>query len=243
MAVRRLLRLVLLCAVMGGLLANLRLEPTRETTRSLARRSFAHSPATRYLANRQTPGPGALIDRVLAVVEGQVIMLSDVRAFLDLRLIEPPDAADPTPVLTALIERQLILYEAARYLVEAPPSDEVDARLADVVGRVGGTEAFGERLLIAGFTVDDLRQVLRDNLRIERYLAQRFVSARQPTEDEVAVYFRDHADEFLADGVLPPFDAARGEARRRLSEGLRQERIDDWVALLAARADVFRVTP
>ena len=214
MAVRRLLRLALLCAVTAA-----------------------------ALGSGQTPGPGALIDRVLAVVEGQVIMLSDVRAFLDLRLIAPPDAADPTPVLTALIERQLILNEAARYLVEAPPSDEVDARLADVVGRVGGTAAFGERLLGVGFTVDDLRQVLREDLRIERYLARRFVSARQPTEDEVAVYFRDHADEFLADGVLPSFDAARGEARRRLSEGLRQERIDDWVALLAARADVFRVTP
>ena len=214
MAVRRLVRLALLCAVMGA-----------------------------ALGSRQTPGPGALIDRVLAVVEGQVIMLSDVRAFLDLRLIAPPDATDHAPVLTALIERQLILDEAARYLVEAPPSDEVDARLADVVGRVGGAKVFGERLLGVGFTVDDLRQVLRDDLRIERYLARRFVSARQPTEDEVAVYFRDHADEFLADGVLPSFDAARGEARRRLSEGLRQERIDDWVALLAARADVFRVSP
>ena len=85
--------------------------------------------------------------------------------------------------------------------------------------------------------------MLRGDLRIERYLARRFVSARQPTEDEVAVYFRDHADEFLTNGVLPSFDAARGEARRRLSEGLRQERIDDWVASLAARADVVRVRP
>jgi len=214
MAVRRLVRLALLCAMMGA-----------------------------ALGSRQTRGPGTLIDRVLAVVEGQVIMLSDVRAFLDLRHIAPPDAADHAPVVTALIERQLILNEATRYLVEAPPSDEVDARLADVVSRVGGTEVFGERLLRVGFTIDDLRQLLRDDLRIERYLARRFVSARQPTEDEVAVYFRDHADEFLADGVLPSFDAARGEARRRLSEGLRQERIDDWVALLAARADVFRVSP
>ena len=213
MAVRRLVRPVLLCAVMGA-----------------------------TLGSGQTPGPGELIDRVLAVVEGQVIMLSDVRGHLDLRLTAPPHAADPTLVLTALIERQLILDEAARF-VEAPPSDEVEARLAEVVRRVGGTEAFQERLLRVGFTVDDLRQVLRGDLRVERYLARRFVSARQPTEDEVAVYFRDHADEFLTNGVLPSFDAARGEARRRLSEGLRQERIDDWVASLAERADVVRVRP
>ena len=196
------------------------------------------------LASGQTPGSGERIDRVLAVVEGQVILLSDVRAFLELRLIERSDATDPTPpVLTALIERQLVLEAAARYGVEAPTSDEVDARLAAVVDRVGGTEALQERLPTVGFTLNDLRQVLRNDLRIERYLARRFVSARQPTEDEVAAFFRDHADEFLIDGVLPSFDAVRDDARRRLSEELRQGQIDDWVALLADRADVFRVTP
>ena len=212
--------------------------------RRLVRLAFFGAVVGVTLASGQTPGSGEPIDRVLAMVEGQVILLSDVRAVLELRLIEPPDAADAIPsVLTALIERQLILEEAARYGVEAPPADEVDARLAEVVGRVGGIEAFQGRLATVGFTLDDLGQVLQDDLRIERYLARRFVSARQPTESEVAAYVRKHADEFLTDGVLPPFDAVRGDARRRLSEELRQERIDDWVALLADRAEVLRVTP
>ena len=195
-------------------------------------------------ANLQTPGPGDLIDSVRAVVEGQIIMLSDVRAFLALGLIEPPDPANPIPpVLTALIERQLILEEVARYVVEEPSTAEVDGRLADVVGRLGGPEALEQVLPVVGFTVDDLRQVLRDDLRIDRYLARRFVSARQPSEDEVAAYFRGHADEFRTGGVPQSFDAARDEARRHLSEVLRQELIDDWIASLTARADVFRVTP
>ena len=194
--------------------------------------------------NRQTPGPGDLIDRVLAVVEGQVIMLSDVRAFLELRLIEPRDVTDATPaVLTALIERQLILEEVARYVVELPPPVEVDARLAELVARVGGPEAFEHLLPTVGFTVDDLRQVLRDDLRIKRYLARRFPSARPPTEDEVAAYFREHAVEFRSGGVPQSFDAARDAARRRLSEVLRQELIAAWVAGLTARANVLRVTP
>ena len=114
--------------------------------RRLVRLAFFGAVVGATLGGGQTPGSGERIDRVLAVVEGQVILLSDVRAFLDLRLIEPPDAADPTPpVLTALIERQLILEEAARYGVEAPTSDDVDARLAAVVGRVGGPAAFQER--------------------------------------------------------------------------------------------------
>jgi len=188
-------------------------------------------------------GAQELIDSVLAVVEAQVILLSDVRLFLDLRLIEPPDAADPTrPVLTALIERQLMLEEVMRYVVEEPLPGELDARLATVVARVGGPTAFQALLSTVGFTVDDLRQVLRNDLRIERYLVRRFGSP-QPTEDEVAAYFTDHADDFRIDGVLPSLDAARDDARRRLSTQLRQEAIDDWVASLTARADVFRVRP
>ena len=181
-----------------------------------------------------------LVDSVLAVVEGQVILQSDVRAFLDLRLLEPSDATDPiAPVLTALIERQLILEEVARYGLEEPPLAEVEARLAELVARVGGAEAFEQRLPPLGFTVDDLRQVLQEDLRIERYLTRRFPSARQPTADEVAAYIREHAVEFRTDGVPQSFDAAR----RRLSEVLRQELIDDWIARLTARADVSRVTP
>ena len=195
-------------------------------------------------AKAQTPGPGELLDRVLALVGGQVILLSDVRAFLDLQLITPSDAADPTPsVLTALIERRLVLEEEARYVaVEPPPSDAVDERLAEVVRRVGGAEALDARLPVVGLTIDDLRQVLREDLLIERYLARRW-PPRPPTDNEVAAYFRDHADEFRTDGVLPSFDAARDEARRRASEGQRQALIDDWVASLTERGNVLRVTP
>ncbi|MDP6582056.1 MAG: hypothetical protein QF681_15485 [Vicinamibacterales bacterium] len=196
------------------------------------------------LGFRQPLGPGDLLDRILAVVEGQVIMLSDVRAFLELRLIEPPDAPDPTAlVLTALIERQLILDEVARYVVDEPSTAELDARLALVVARVGGPDAFEQVLATVGFAADDLRQVLREDLRIEQYLARRFPSARQPTEDEVAAYFLEHIDEFQIDGVPQSFEVARDDAQRRLSAQLREELIDDWTAGLSRRADVFRVNP
>ena len=184
-----------------------------------------------------------LVDRVLAVVEAHVILLSDVRAFLDLRLIETFDVTDPTrSVLTALIERHLMLEEVARYVIEEPLPEDVDARLAQAVARVGGPEAFQKLLPTVGFTVDDFRQELQNDLRIERYLDRRFGSP-QPTGDDVAAYFSDHADDFRTNGVLPSFDAARDEARSRLSKALRQQAIDDWVASLTTRADVFRVRP
>ena len=137
-------------------------------------------------ANTQPAAPGDVVDRVLAMVEGQVILLSDVRAFQDLRLIEPSDAVDPTAVvLTTLIERELILAEV-RDFVEAPSADEVDALLEAVVRRVGGQEAFQERLPVVGYTVGDVRQELRNELLIERYLTRRWGSARPLVESVAA---------------------------------------------------------
>ncbi len=137
----------------------------------------------------------------------------------------------------------MILDEVARYVVDEPSTAELDARLALVVARIGGPDAFEQVLQVVGFTADDLRQVLREDLRIERYLARRFPSARQPTEDEVAAYFLEHIEEFQTDGVPQSFEVARDDAQRRLSAQLRQELIDDWTAGLSRRADVFLVTP
>ena len=67
------------------------------------------------LGARQVPPTGDLLDRVLAVAARQVVMLSDVRAFLELGLVELPALGDPVAyTLTTLIERQLVLDEVGR---------------------------------------------------------------------------------------------------------------------------------
>ena len=139
----------------------------------------------------QPPSPGAaqppaaerLLDRVLAVVGGQVILLSDVRLFLETGLVEPSEAADPIPpALDRLIERRLILDEAARYVVEDPDSGEVDARLTRIERHVGGSGALDAVLEATGHARRDFEQVVRDDLRIERYLARRFPPPARPSE-------------------------------------------------------------
>ena len=126
-------------------------------------------------AGQSPPGVGQLLDRVLAVVGGQVILLSDVRLFLETGLVEPSGAADPVPpALERLIERRLILDEAARYVVEDPLQDEVDARVGQIERRLGGPLGLAAALAATGYAPPDFEQVVRDDLRIERYLARRF---------------------------------------------------------------------
>lgn len=120
-----------------------------------------------------------VIDRILAVVNGQVIMKSDVQMFLTLQLVEiPPGVDQESQVLTYLIERRLVLDQIDR-VVPQPASDLIEQQLQLMRGRFMRIEDFTEVLQQVGLTSDDLRQLLADDIRRDTYLANRFVSVRE----------------------------------------------------------------
>ena len=123
---------------------------------------------------------GEIIDRILAVVDGAIIMQSDVTMAVRLGLVPGSAAADPiAAALDALIERRLILEEVDRYAPPDPPDADVDRHLAEIRTRAGAR--FDPILVESGISVDQLRRHIRDDLRIESYLQQRFGSI-QPSE-------------------------------------------------------------
>ena len=117
-----------------------------------------------------------ILDRILAIVGGQVIMRSDVRAFMALQLVEiPPGPDQESQVLTYLIERRLVLDQIDRVVAEPEPA-LVDRRFGLVRDRFASAEDFAVVLELVGLTSDDLRQVLADDIRRDAYLADRFAS-------------------------------------------------------------------
>ena len=117
-----------------------------------------------------------VIDRIMAVVDGQPIMLSDVHFAIQFGLIAaPPAAADPAGlVLTRLIERVLMLAEVERFQPPEPDPIEITVRIDDLRARSGSEAAFDKALGVTGATRDQLRRYIRDDLRIATYLNQRF---------------------------------------------------------------------
>ena len=188
-------------------------------------------------------GAGAqIIDRILAVVEGQLITLSDVRGVTRLGLETPPAAGDPVAlVLEKLIDRQLMLVEVERYAPPEPPEEAVDAQLQAIRARFPDALAFETTLHQIGMGADDLRRYLRDTLRIDAYLQQRFTAAIQPSDDEIAAYYRLNAAEFTRDGALAPYADVRNEVRARLVEERRTGMVRDWLAGLRRRANIVQL--
>jgi hypothetical protein len=183
-----------------------------------------------------------LIDRIVASVSGELIMLSDIRAFITFDLVEVTGVPDSDEVaIQQLIERRLILDEVERYIIGEPPMSRVGEQMVEIRRRFGSDARFRDALANVGFTEEDLAQVLRENERMRAYLDERFASAGQPTDEEVLAYYQQHRDEFARGGVRPSFESIRDAVRQQvLAEG-RAGLIDDWVAGLRRRATILRM--
>lgn len=127
--------------------------------------------------------PTELLDRTLAIVGGRTITLSDARTAVGLGLV-PGERVD-ADVVQHLVDRELMLREADRYEPPEPDAAEVDARLAAARRSAGGEDALARLLASGGFTEARLRAWVRDDLRLESYLRQRF-AADERREDLIA---------------------------------------------------------
>ena len=161
-----------------------------------------------------------IIDRVLAILPGQIITLSDVEAALDLGLVEAPAGGDRLAGgLSALIDRVLMLNEVRR--VAAAGAVACGDRRA---GRAHPRSVSARRPSCRacsrpeGWTKRCSGCYAADDLRLASYLDERFSAAAQPTDEEIR--------------------QAGESARQRLTDERRRTLIGAWTAELRRRADV-----
>jgi hypothetical protein len=188
---------------------------------------------------------GEIIDRVLAVVEGEIITQSDVDAAIALGLLDAPassGAGDPRDVvLQRLIERELTLREVRRYLPPEPSEVAVNAALGAIREPFDSPGEFGRALARYGLDERQLTERVRDDLRIDAYLDERFASVAQPTGEEVSAYYFANLAAFTRDGRLVPLDAVLETIRARLEAERRNAIIAEWRTGLRRRAEVIEL--
>ena len=178
-----------------------------------------------------------LIDRVLARVDGAPLTITDIQAAIGLAVIQIPPGPDPIAAGTQLmIDRQLELIEVQRFPPPEPPQAAIAAEAARLKMNAGARVA--ELMPATGLNDQRITDIARDNLRIAAYLDQRFGTAVQASDDEVANYYRTHEAEFTRGGETIPFEDAEPAARQRVSTERRRATIDQWIRDLRSRADV-----
>lgn len=114
-----------------------------------------------------------VLDRVLLRFGSEIVTTLDVRQARMLKLVAVPNDTDQAYV-TALANRRLMLAELRRSPPPEPAADALDARYRDWARRLGDDPA--GKLSRAGMTDAELRGWLRDDLRLDAYVAERFGS-------------------------------------------------------------------
>jgi len=140
-----------------------------------------------------------VIDRMMATVNRQPILLSDVNAARMFQLAAAPDGGDPiSSTLDRLIERALILEEVERYQPPEPAREEIDKRIEAIRQRMGTPDAFQRALATVGLSEEQLRGIIRNDLRITTYINERFAEteagARETLIAEWVVSLRRRAE-------------------------------------------------
>lgn len=143
-----------------------------------------------------------VIDRVVAVVNDEAIMMSELQENIALYRREartgPPDAELERFVLDRLVEHRLQVQEARREKIEIT-EDELRAVLDDFVKRNGGDrEKLEAQLQAQGVSWDALRREMRDQLLARRVWSRRVLRRAAVTEAEVDAYLAENRDRFEA---------------------------------------------
>lgn len=190
------------------------------------------------------PSRGEIIDRIAAVVEGQVITTSAIEKAISAELVPrregESDADYRRRVLDTAINFLLQKRDAERFgLREVHPAD-VDARLDRLARRDGSREAMLARLAAVGMDEVEIRGIIQDRLQVEAYVEERFAPLVFVSLEEIERYYQGTWSQELRDRgeTVPPLP----EVREQLRESLRAERLRDevrrWTEQLRNRANV-----
>lgn len=186
-----------------------------------------------------------LVDRIVAVVNEEPILHSDLERVLALRQVElregESEAGLRRRALEGLIEQRLRFQEVDRYGFQHVPVVALDDQVEALEYRFGGREQLHRRLAELGMTEEGLRQLLARQLQVMIYVDELLGARVFVGLEEIQRHYELE--------LVPRLEAAGEEVpaletvREQIREVLRQQRLNEELALwtdgLRRRADVL----
>jgi len=190
---------------------------------------------------------GAIVDRVVANVNGNVVLQSDweqelaFEALLDARPLDSFTSEERKRALDRLIDREL-LREQVRP-TEAAPADQVAARIAEVRKlHPGATSDNDWRSLLQrhGLTQSALEKRLGEEIQLMKMVEARLRPSIQIDQHAVETYYRDELLPQLKRKGEP--EVALPEVFGRIKDLLAEQRLTQllsgWIATLRSASHI-----
>jgi hypothetical protein len=194
----------------------------------------------------QVEAPYTLRDRIVAVVDEDPILASDLERVIALALVprQPGegDEAYRRRVLEQLIDNRLQAHEIDRFGLGQVAVGRVERAVAEIRARFASEEEFGRRLAEVDMDLERLRQLVARQLLVLDYIDERLAVRVLVTLEDV----QKHYDEVLIPelrrrgAAVPPIAEVREDIRELLRQRKLDEEIEAWTERLRREADVSR---
>ena len=197
----------------------------------------------------QTPARGVeVVDRMVAVVNGrELITYSDLLWQLALQPgvpLDNPRQEDLRRALDLLVDQRLIAQEAGKLPSVAPTEKEIEDELKRLLGFFNPQSEFYNRLGRVGLgeSSAQLREIVQERVRIQKYLDFRFRSFTVVTPQEVEAYYRDvyvpRRRRQSPGQIIPELKTVFDELKKELVENKIESDTDDFLEESRAAAQI-----
>ncbi|HEY3052346.1 MAG TPA: hypothetical protein VGK04_03055 [Thermoanaerobaculia bacterium] len=191
-----------------------------------------------------SPLGAVTVDRVAAVIDRQVITVSEVSQMVEMRFF-PRTAGQSEDdyrrgVLENLIAQTLRYRDVERFGAQDIPKDTIEARLQDIRKRFASEAEFDAALARAELSLDEFRALVKRQLQVEAYIQERFAPLVFIPNEDIETYYRGTwSQQRRARGLaIPPLNEVREEIRALLRSDRLQHEIEQWTSQLRLRANV-----
>ena len=207
-------------------------------------------------ADAASGGERVALDRVVAVVNGDLILESDLDEEARMGAFQPfgdRTTATREQLIERLIDRDLILQQIRLLPQVAIEDAQVDSELRVLRKNIPECVAYGcemeagwEKFVAAqGFTVEELRERWRQRMEVLRFIEARFRMGIRISQAEMDAYYKETlVPAYEKEKATAPAEAAIAD---KIQEILLQQQVDklldDWLTSLRAEGSVRTVKP
>lgn len=174
---------------------------------------------------------GRVVDRIVARIEGDIILQSQVRELGAFQQLIEGHAESDEKLLNELIEQWVVSTEAATSHFPEPVQSEVDREMERLQENFSSAspEAYSARLRDLGLTPSQVRQLLSRQIYVERYLDYKFRPSVQVESSQIDTYYQKE----LLPELAKKNEVAPG--RRAVEEQIRELLVQRGISDLTAK--------
>jgi parvulin-like peptidyl-prolyl isomerase len=181
-----------------------------------------------------------VVDRIVARVENDAILLSEVRELEEYQQLVNGKSESESAILDRLIDQWIVRSEALLSRFPEPQDTETDREVSRVVKSFASLEEYEARKKQSGLNEGEVRKIVAAQLYLTSYLDSRFRPSVQIDEKAIVDFYQNAVvPRAKALGQEPPtLDASRDIIQEALVQSDINEQADRWLKESRARLHV-----